>query len=250
MNALTIARKDIQVFLKDRGAVVYLFVLPVLFILLFAGLGAAAGGSGTGSDSRVTLPVVNLDPEGEAAKAFLAALDQAGGVQVKLYGEDEAQALLRETKIARMFTIPAGFSADIAAGRPVKVMLSDHPNADKRETEAVLRVMTGVARDMELESQIMASLQQMADMQAAQPETARFFTAERLIAQAKSQFESSKTRPLVAVAQLKPQAVRESEESRLKFDFVQASVPAYAVLFVFLAAQTTAKSIHEDEEGR
>ena len=41
--ALSVARKDIKIFLKERGTLLYLFVVPIVFILAFSGVGV--GGS-------------------------------------------------------------------------------------------------------------------------------------------------------------------------------------------------------------
>ena len=43
MNALNIALKDLQIFFKDRGSVIQLFLLPLLFIVVFSGALAAMG---------------------------------------------------------------------------------------------------------------------------------------------------------------------------------------------------------------
>ena len=73
MNALNIALKDIQIFLKDRGAMINLFLLPMVFILVLST--ALQGLMGGVEDDLITLSVVNLDPGGEAAQALIDALD-------------------------------------------------------------------------------------------------------------------------------------------------------------------------------
>ncbi len=244
MKTLSIAWKDMQILFKDRGAVVQIFLLPLLFIVVFSGALAAIG-SGGEEDTRILLPVVNLDG-GEAAQTLLDGLDAAGGVRVERYEQAQAQALLDENKLARVLTIPARFTADIADNHQVTLRFVNHPDADPEETEAVRLVIEGVARDMSLESQILASLQQMGDMQANAPEEFQVFTAERTIAQARSQFERSRTQPLVAVVQMVPgQPEGEREEMP---DAVQLAVPGFTVLFVFLTAQATARSIYDEKK--
>ncbi len=244
MKALSIAWKDMQIFLKDRGAVVQLFLLPLLFIVVFSGALAAIG-SGGEEDTRILLPVVNLDG-GEAAQMLLDGLDAADGVRVERYEQAEAQALLDENKLARVLTVPARFTADVADNHQVTLRFVNHPDADPEETEAVRLVIEGVARDMSLENQILASLQQMGDMQANAPEEFQVFTAERTMAQARSQFERSRTQPLVAVVQTVPgQPEGEREEMS---DAVQLAVPGFTVMFVFLTAQATARSIYDEKK--
>ena len=55
MRTLSIAWKDIQIFLKDRGAVVMSFLLPLIFIVVFSYVFSGMGAE----DEVVTLPVVN-----------------------------------------------------------------------------------------------------------------------------------------------------------------------------------------------
>ncbi|MFN2230305.1 MAG: ABC transporter permease, partial [Anaerolineae bacterium] len=163
MKMLNIALKDLQILIKDRGSLILLFLLPLLFVVAFSG---ALGAIGQGEeDARIALPVVDLDG-GQAAASFLADLDAAGGVSVEPYAEAEAAALLAEKEIARLLTVPAGFTARMAGGQPTTLRLVNQPNADPEETEAVRLVVDGVARDMSLEAQILSALQQMGQMQA------------------------------------------------------------------------------------
>jgi ABC-2 type transport system permease protein len=243
MNALNIALKDFQIFLKDRGAVINLFLLPMVFILVLStAMQGLIGGDG---DSLVTLPVVNRDPDGEAAQTLIDALNEAGGIEVRLYDQAAAQALLEDLEIERVLTIPVGFTADVAAGRPVTLCLVSHPDASATATESVLRVVNGVALRMSLQTQLIASLEQMGAMLAVMPSEFQVFTAEKVEAQAQSQFECSKIAPLVAVEQVQPENLSERVAEP---NTVQQNVPGYTILFVFLTAQATAFSIYKEKK--
>jgi ABC-2 type transport system permease protein len=247
MNALHIALKDLRILLKDRGAVIQLFLLPLLFIAVFSGALAAIGSIDTGTRSpatlRISLAAVDLDG-GEAAGALLDGINAAPGVLVRQYEQDRALALLDENRLARVLTIPADSTADLREGRQVTLHLANHPDADAKETEAVRLVIEGVARDMSLQRQILASLQQMGDMQANAPvEYQEAFSAERLQAQARGQFERAQT--LVELAQTFPQQVGEREGMP---DAVQLTVPGFTIMFVFLTAQMTARSIYDEKK--
>jgi ABC-2 type transport system permease protein len=246
MNALNIALKDIQIILKDREAMINLFLLPLVFILVLST--AMQGLMGGDGDSLITLPVVNLDPGGEAAQALISALNEAGGIEVKLYDDQaEAQALLENLEIERVLTIPPNFTVDVAAGRPVTLRLVSHPDASETTTESLLRVVNGVGRGMSLQTQLIASFEQMGDMLGTSPSEFQVFTTERIVAQAQSQFERSKTAPLVAVEQTPPDNLGERVEEP---NAVQQNVPGYTIIFVFVTAQATALSIYrEKKEG-
>jgi ABC-2 type transport system permease protein len=98
---------------------------------------------------------------------------------------------------------------------------------------------------MSLERQLFAALAQMGEMQSGSGEGAQAFTVERMQAQARTQFEAAQTQPLVAVAQRLPQQDEDQEEP-LKIGDV--AVPGVTVLFVFIAAQTTARSIYDEKK--
>jgi ABC-2 type transport system permease protein len=242
MKMLNIALKDLQILIKDRGSLILLFLLPLLFVVAFSG---ALGAIGQGQeDTRIALPVVDLDG-GRAAASFLANLDAAGGVSVQPYAETEAAALLAEKEIARLLTIPVGFSARMAGGQPTMLRLVNRPNADPEETEAVRLVVDGVARDMSLEAQILSALQQMGQMQAGAGQGAMAFSVERMQTQAQSQFDRSQAQPLVSVVQKLPGQEAEVEEQP---DLKAFTLPGMTVLFVFMTAQTTARSIYDEKK--
>jgi ABC-2 type transport system permease protein len=243
MNALRIARKDLLLILKDRSAVLELLVLPVAFVFVLVALvplffPAGAAGAAT------PLAVVNRDAGGAMSERLLRELEQNGGLRPELLAAAEAERRLLDGDIPRLLTIPAGLSADLAAGRRVTLTLR-LASANAQQNEAVRVAVAGVARDLALQHQIIASLEQMGQMQAADPDAAPVFTVERSVAQAESQFENAAVRPLVAVAQETPRSLTEGREE-VVFGDVQVGVPGVTVLFVFLTAAATARSIYDE----
>jgi ABC-2 type transport system permease protein len=242
MKSLSIALKDLQILITDRGEVIQLFLLPLLFIIVFSGALGAIGGDE--EDTRVPLPIVDLDG-GEAAQSLIAGIDDAGGVRTELYEHAEAQSLLDENEISRMLVIPADFTSGTAQGNTVELKLISHPDADIQETEAMRLVIVGVTSDLALERQILASLRQMGEMQANAPEEYQVFETERIMAQARSQFEQAQTQPLIEVVQTIPSEEGEREEIP---DLGVVAVAGIAVLFVFGTAQVTARSIFDEKK--
>ena len=242
-TALNVARKDIKIFLKERGTLLYLFIVPILFILAFGG--ATAMGSGP-KEEAISLPVVNLDEGSEDSGTLIVALDLVGGIQCEAYDEAQAKANLDSGKIDRMLTIPANYAADLQAGHPVTLLLVNGPDANPSKTEAVQSVVAGVAADLSLKTQLIASFRQMADMQAAANSEQQVFTAEIIIEQAQSQFARSQTDPLLAVEEIWPEHLEEDEHA---VNPLSLFVPGFAVLFIFLTAQTTAQSIYEEKKA-
>ncbi len=242
--ALKVARKDIKILLKERGTLLYLFVVPLVFILAF---GSVFGRQSDPEEETIALPVVNLDAGSEASTTLLSALDQGGGIQCELYDKAKARASLAKGDINRVLTIPANYAADLGAGRPVTLRLVNHADANAARSEAVYRAVTGVTADLSLETQLIASFQQMADMEAAASPDQRAFTAEVMIEQAQSQFARSRTEPLLAVNERWPDHLLEEDEEDI--NPLSVLVPGFAVLFIFLTAQTTAMSIYEEKKS-
>jgi len=237
MNAFHIALKDLRIFFKDRGAVLLLILLPLLFVVVFSGALTAIGSAEP--DTRVPLPLVDLDG-GESALALRQDLDEAGGVRIELYDElGRAEARLDKREISRMLIIPAGFTDDLADNRQVTLRLVSHPDASSEETEAVRLVIEGVARDLSLQSQIEASLRRMSETMMNAPEDYQVLTPERMIEQARSQFEDAQERQLVEVTQRVP-GQPEEEKVNLE-DLTRTTSAGFAVLFVFLTGQATAR---------
>ena len=241
MKTISIAFKDLQILFKDRGALFQLFLLPLLFILVFSGaLGAISQGQ------IVKLPnlaVVDLDG-GAMAQGLVNDLASDGSFTVQTYPQVEAQALLDENKVVGVLTIPEAFTARVQQSQPVKLVLDIAKNADTQQVEAVRLVLTSIAADMTLESQIVVSLEQMGAMQASAPEEYQVFDTQRVLAQAHLQFENAQNRPLINIVQSTPQQPKQTTTA----DMSKSAVPGFTVLFVFLTAQTTARSIFEEKK--
>lgn len=240
---LRIAQKDIKMLLKERGTLLYLFVIPVGFIFAFS---LTAGMGSTPQEQTITLPVVNLDAGSEASQALLEALDQGGGVQCALYEEAQAKALFDKGKINRVLTIPVNYAVDLQDGRRVTLQLVNSPDANTSKTEAVYRVVNGVAADLSLETQLIASFRQMDDMQAAASPEEQVFTNDIIVEQAQSQFARARTEPLLALEETWPESLLEGDEQDISP--LSVYVPGFAVLFIFLTAQTTAHTIYEEKK--
>lgn len=248
MKIWNLAKKDLAIIMKDRGSVLWIFVLPVVFLLIFAGLASAQGGSSSqdeAEDTRTPLTVVNHDPGGAMAQRFMDDLNRSESFRVVEADESSAEQNLKLLKISRYVIIPADFTKFLAEGKPVNVVVVTHPNANTQGTQTLLQVVNGIASDTSLELQLLDGIRQMGDMQAGNPNAEQAFQADKIVAQAKSQFDRSRITPLIAVDQQVP-----SEEGGTKysFDLGASSVPGMAVLFVFLAAASTARNIYEERK--
>lgn len=244
MTALSVAFKDLQILLKDRGQLLVLFLVPVAFVMAFS----AAFAAGQQLEEKVIdVPVVNLDPEGEISALLLTNLNDDRGLLTNDYDPSQAEVDLQDETIKMVLTIPQGFSADVHGGTRTTLQLAYGPGASSSEVEAVQLVVEGVAADLSLETQLIEGLSQMGAMLGNAAPEEQVFTSERVRAQAQSQFERAKTTPLLALTAQWPEQITQGQE-----DFTPSTfgVAGFAVMFAFLTAQVTASSIFaERKEG-
>jgi ABC-2 type transport system permease protein len=244
---LSIAWKDLLILFKDRNALIGAFLLPIVFIVVYLGVsGLGGGGRGSGEETKqVALVVANNDPAGAASQSLIENLGRNSNIAVTEVSEAEARAKLDAREIDRILVIPATFSDDVAAGRQATLRLVNN-SLDRGTSEAVLMAVGGVARTMSLEAQIVASLQRLADMQRSNPSFDPATSADLAVPIARSQFEASRDRPLVVVAQSQPASL--GQDQAVEISGVQLGVPGFAVLFIFLTAQITARSIYDEKK--
>jgi ABC-2 type transport system permease protein len=238
MKVLSIGWKDILIFIKDRGALITSFLLPLLFIVVFS----YAFSGIEDEDQVITLPVVDLDG-GEVAQDLIDQVNSTAGVEVKLYEEADARDQVEGEQLEYALIIPAGFSDGVATGQPVTLLLINAPNADPANAEAMRTVVDGVAKDLSLQTQLLAGFRQMGQMMQASEE--EVFTSDLAVAQAESQFERARTEPLVAIEKKTPDTILQERE---EFSAVGLTVPGATVLFVFLMASTTAMSLYSEKK--
>jgi ABC-2 type transport system permease protein len=243
---LSIAWKDLLILFKDRNNLVAAFLLPVVFIIVFLGVSGQSAAGGGGEEKRTPLPVVNLDSGGATADALITNLTAYAGVDATVYPEAEAMARLRSASwSSSVLVIPANFTADLAAGRSATLRLVNN-TLDRGENDAVMMAIEGVTQSMSLERQIVASLTQLAGMQQANASFDPATSAELAIPLAQRQFAESRDRPLVQVVQSQPTSLGQGE--KVEVSGVQILVPGFAVLFIFLTAQITARSIYDEKK--
>ncbi len=251
MNIWNLTKKDLQVFFRDRGAILYLFVLPLVFILIFAGLGGRAQSATATTekkDDRPALAVVNQDAGGGVAAQFLEVLDQVSGYQPVLFDANDAVAKMNKMQLVRYLLIPSGFSAGLDQAQPVNLELVFHPNADDDGNKAMLEAVTGAANDMALELQLLDGLRQMSAMQAGNSAFEQAFAVERITTQAKTQFDRARQQPLVNVALTAPTQEAETSQA-VDFNYSQILVPGFTVLFVFLSATAVARAVFTEKKA-
>ncbi len=135
-----IALNDLRRTLADRGAVMWMFLLPIVFATFF-GL-VTGGGSSNPADAQASLTVVDNDG-GEVARRLIE--DLAGrGVAV-----DELSQAQREAseEVVRTLVIPEGFSKGVLTGTQQTLRLEKEPgSSDEAGLVVQARIVAAIAR--------------------------------------------------------------------------------------------------------
>ncbi len=253
MNLLNVTYKDLQVFVRDRGSVFTLFLLPFIFILVLslATQGIELGASSTEEKpAGLPLTVVNNDPQGKAAQEFLTALQNTGKVQIILEDQAKVERRLTDAALRYALFIPADFSAQVAAGNQTTLRLAVHPISEQADVLTVERAITRASREYMLGEYLNAGLEQMAAMQAANPDASTAFSTEHIQQLVAVQQAEATKQPLVAVVTTTPAKPSDDQAAAATFripTYSEFSAVGMTVLFVFLAAQMTARSIFDEK---
>jgi ABC-2 type transport system permease protein len=139
-NILSIARHDLRLVVQDRAAVMWMFIMPIVFATFF-GL-VMGGGAGRPADAQVRLTVVDFDG-GFLARALVEDLASERFELVELTPSAAAETPGK----VRTLVIPEGFTADIVRGDETTLRLEREPDTDMEAAlVAQARVASAIAR--------------------------------------------------------------------------------------------------------
>jgi ABC-2 type transport system permease protein len=245
MRILGITIKDLHIFFKDRSNYVWVFILPMVFIVLFTFVSVAAQNRPE-EETAITLVVVDLDGETEAQN-LLDRLEGSGQIKIEELTADAVEERRASGDLVYLLTLPKGYSNAISSGQKTILSLEKVKGSDN-EFESLRLIVEGVTSDLSLETNILDSLVMVGEMQKAASDSPMLFTVEQMQAQAKSQFERSRTKPLVVISTSAPQTILERQKDKTQdVSWAQAVVPGFTVLFVFITSGISALSIYEEK---
>ncbi|MBI4517390.1 MAG: ABC transporter permease [Deltaproteobacteria bacterium] len=128
---LWVVRKDLRLIARDRSALVFVVIVPIIVILVVAE--TQGGGS-----ANIVLPVVNED-QGPVANALMKVFREH--VEVREVERGQAAAWVRDGKTAAAaMVLPAGMSKRYLTNRPSTIELLTDP-AQGTELSAIKIVM-------------------------------------------------------------------------------------------------------------
>ncbi len=122
---LAIAWLDFKMGFADKSELIFFLVLPVIFTLILAA--TMSGGGSSDGDNRYTLPVADEDASALSSQ-LTALLAESDVVRPVARTRAEAEALVKDGKVAAALIIPTGFGEALMAGRVSDLTLTQAPN--------------------------------------------------------------------------------------------------------------------------
>lgn len=220
MRLASVVAKDLRLVVRDRAAVVFLLLAPMVVISVAGFSLSAFYGTRGRTALEFLLPVSDLDG-GPVAQQLLAALEKSGGLNLIRVSEEEARYLVSRTNRAgAALVIPQGFSESFRRGKP-----------------AVLRLLTDPVKHLEvlkIRGEVERARGALVTLQIA----SRVAVLEVITYAGEAEFEKVAADAREAASRLLEKSVSLEEKSltstRATFNTFDHNVPGFGVTFLML----------------
>ncbi len=129
---LTVA--NVKSLLRDRAALFWAFMFPIMFVLLF---GAIFSGSG---DTKITVGLVNEDAN-PISNQLQSAFENSGLLTLEVGTLEEEQQAMKDGKVGAVIVIPKGLAEASALKTPVSIELYIDPT--KTQINQIVQSIAG-----------------------------------------------------------------------------------------------------------
>lgn len=217
MTPLAIAGASLRRFARDRSALFFTVVLPIVIIVIV--------GSSFGSEGRFEVGLV-VDPSSVEGTRIAESLRSAPGLDVVDFDTvDEGRTALRRGEVSTVAVVPTDTDDAVAAGDPIVVRVLAQQESEGQRGAAT--AVSGVLADHA--TVVTAARAIVADTDGSFPDT---YEAVAAVADAQPPAEVTRT-------------VVDTESGFLPAGF-SYSAPTMLVLFIFVTAVTSSSSIVEN----
>ena len=146
-KALFITLKEVRDFIMDKGDLAFSLVLPVLiFALMYGAFGGSLQFNGTAY-------IVNEDSGGKYSTLLIQRLENYDNLTIQNLTASDADARLSRSNILLAIFIPQGFSDQLAANQPTRLVFKQRGNGGT-EGQIVANLVQGVAEGIGQEIQV------------------------------------------------------------------------------------------------
>jgi len=244
---LSVAWKEIQVFMRDRGALALLFLFPILLSSVQGGANVAMTAEGETPSILLHVGLANGD-EGNFGSEISKALQSIEILDVETFEQkDEAEEKVAKGEAAAAIVIPAGFSDKINAYTPASITVIVDP-AQPESISIITGIMNQVVDEVTIWGEISYGVRTVLGnsglLDGATPEQMAAVSAQNL-GVIMTRLNEMRRNPVIEVVSedLKGEASEGGIMGFLSYVFA-----AYTVLFIFFVVGTCAESIQDERE--
>ncbi|MFH0778497.1 MAG: ABC transporter permease [Candidatus Eisenbacteria bacterium] len=238
-----VALKDLKIQLKDTGAMIILFVVPMVVITIAS---FALSGAFRSGESPLRVPLVDLD-RSELSRELVAVFKEVGGITVEesltvenervVMTEERARERIEKGRRTAAILIPSGFGAKVTEGARTELVLLQDP-ASLVTPGIVGGILDGVAQ--RLSANALAVRVSMEQVMEATGGRARADETARRALERSIELQAS---PAVTVRKEDVIATREAGVDPFK-----QNVPGYAVMFALFTMMSGGGALLKERE--
>ncbi len=217
---INIAINLLKVTLKDKGSLMWLFIMPLIWTVLIGSMSGPKSSSNT-----IPVGIINLD-NGTYGSNFESYLAKEKDIVIVIKkDETELETLVKDTKVSVGLIIPQDFSENLKLNRSVEIKLL---KSEKSSSYFIEELIGKVAKRMSIDALSANFALEKLNTLVQVPETSKPEIWERAYKIADAYFEPS---PSIAV-DYKVLAV-EQKEQNLALG-MNLSSPGFAAMFVMM----------------
>lgn len=245
-HTLSVAWKEIQLIIKDRGSLAVLFLLPLLFGSLYGSINLQVN---SGDDPTISLDVclVNQD-EGIFGSEIAKALDNIKELNVETFDlVADAEQRVAEGAATAAIVIPADFSQKIDAYTPTAINIIVDP-AQPESASIVTGIMNQVVTKVTIWGEVQYGIRTILDesglLAGASAQERRAIEAQSLGA-IMTQLNEMRQTPAIVVASEDLEGAKIEGGITIYFALM---FPGITVMFVFFIVGMVAASLLTERE--
>lgn len=242
-NSLAVAWKDLQVLFKDRGQLVVLFLMPLMFAAIFGQV------FGSGS-SGLAIYLVNQDT-GQYGEQVVNILNQIDVLNItELETAQQADEKIAAGDALAAIVIPDDFSQDIdnfdPVNDPARVQVIVDPAQDRFGsivTGIVNEVLTWITFQGEIQHGLQVVMDESGAFEGVDEATRRSYQAQSMMT-IMAQLQKASTDPLIAIESADLQGVK----MIVPENAYSLSITGYTVMFAFFIVGVIASTLLTEKE--
>ena len=245
--ALAVAWKEIQVLLKDRGALAVLFILPLLFGSLYGSINLQA--AQVGDDPTILLDVALVNQDGGMfGREISKALKSIGELAIEEFDSpDLAEERVLKGEAAAAIIVPSDLSENIDAYAPSAIEVVVDP-ARPDSASIIVGIMNRVAAETQIWGEIQYGVRTILDesgvLADADPDVQRGIAAQNL-GVIMTRLNEIRSSPAIAIVAEDLEGV-ESEGGITTF--FALLFPGITIMFVFFIVSAAGASLLGERE--